>query len=207
MRAGLMILTAIVAVGFGEANAAPCIAPPLSPAAIEQFRANPEALVGPEADTRTVESQVRDLVGTDASLAADLVRLARTTTPRFRTAIAAGLAQAAVACQTVDQEAGLAIQQAVASFEEDGFQNAFAAVSGDLSTAATVAATNSATAAVGSVVIVNPGSGARVTTNPGGGGSTAFFSINSGGAVTATSATTTTQTSTTTSGGPVSATR
>src|SRR5215468_6504289 len=137
MRARFVVLFAQILFAFGasEVSAAPCIAPPLSPAAIEQFKANPEALVAPNADTRTIEAQVRDLAGTDPSLAADLVRLARTTSPRFRTAIAAGLAQAAVACQTVDQGASLSIQQAVASFDEEGFQNAFAAVSGDLSTA------------------------------------------------------------------------
>jgi CTP:molybdopterin cytidylyltransferase MocA len=195
----------LFAFGASEAVAAPCIAPPLSPAAIEQFKANPDALVAPDADTRTIEAQVRDLAGTDPSLATDVVRLARTTSPRFRTAIAAGLAQAAVACQTVDQGASLSIQQAVASFDEEGFQSAFAAVSGDLSTAATIAATNSANASVGSVVVVNPTSGGRAATNPGGGGSTGFFLINSGTAVSPTTATT--PTNTTTSGNPVSATQ
>lgn len=205
MRAGFVVLFAqiLFACGASEVSAAPCIAPPLSPAAIDQFKANPEALVAPNADTRTIEAQVRDLAGTDASLAADLVRLARTTSPRFRTAIAAGLAQAAIACQTIDQQAGLTIQQAVASFDEEGFQNAFAAVSGDLSTAATVAATNSAVAAVGSVVVVNPTSGGRAATNPGGGGSTPFFQINSAGATVSA----TTPTNTTTSASPVSATQ
>lgn len=206
MRAAVVVLIAqmMVALGACQVSAAPCVAPPLSPAAIDQFKANPEALVAPSADTRTIEAQVRDLAGTDPSLSADLVRLARTTTPRFRTAIAAGLAQAAIACQTIDQQAALTIQQAVASFDEEGFQNAFAAVSGDLSTAATIAATNSAVSAVGSVVIVNPTSGSRASTNPGGGGgSTAFFLINSSGV----SVSPTNPTTSTTSASPVSATR
>lgn len=206
MSARFIVLFALFVLGAGEVGAAPCIAPPLSPAAIDQFKANPDALVAPNADTRTIEAQVRDLAGTDAGLAADLVRLARTTSPRFRTAIAAGLAQAAIACQTIDQHAGLTIQQAVASFNEEGFQDAFAAVSGDLSTAAAVAATSSANSSVGSVVVVNPNPGGRAGTNPGGGGSTAFFSINSTGA-TISPTTPTTPTGTTTSANPVSATQ
>jgi hypothetical protein len=194
----------LVAFCASEVGAAPCIAPPLSPAAIEQFRASPEALVAPNADTRTIEAQVRDLAGTDPGLAPNLIELAKTTSPRFRTAIAAGLAQAAIACQTIDQQAALTIQQAVASFDEESFQNSFAAVSGDLSTAATIAATNSANSSVGSVIVVNPTAGARTTTNPGGGGSTAFFQINS---TVGASTTTIAPTNTTTSASPVSATR
>ncbi len=207
MRAGSIVLFAqmLVALCASEVSAAPCIAPPLAPAAIDQFKANPAALIAPDADTRTIEAQVRDLAGTDASLAADLVGLAKTANPRFRTAIAAGLAQAAIACQTIDQQAALTIQQAVASFDEESFQSSFAAVSGDLSTAATIAATNSATAAVGSVVVVNPNVGGRASTNPGtGGGSTPFFQINSAVAPRTTSIA---PTSTTTSASPVSATR
>ncbi len=209
MRAGLVVLFAPMLVGLcaSEVSAAPCVAPPLSPAAIEQFKANPESITTPSADTRTIEAQVRDLAGTDASLAADLVQLARTTSPRFRTAIAAGLAQAAVACQTIDQQASLTIQQAVASFEEEGFQNSFAAISGDLSTAATIAATNSAIGAVGSVVVVNPNPGSRPGTNPGGGGTTAFFQINSPGVTVSPTTATTAPTNTTSSADPVSATR
>jgi hypothetical protein len=208
MRAGFIALVVQTLLAFcaSQASAVPCVVPPVSDAAIAQFKANPDSIIAPDSDTRTIEGQVRDLAGTDASLAADLVRLARTATPRFRTAIAAGLAQAAIACQTVDQGASLAIQQAVASFEDGGFQSAFAAVSGDLSTAATIAATNSAVAAVGSVVVVNPNSGGRPTTNPGGGGSTAFFQINSAGAAVSPT-TATTPTNTTTSASPVSATQ
>ena len=80
MRAGSIVLFAHMLVAFcaSEVRAAPCIAPPLSPAAIEQFRASPEALLAPNADTRTIEAQVRDLAGTDAGVAADLVGLAKT---------------------------------------------------------------------------------------------------------------------------------
>jgi hypothetical protein len=128
-------------------------------------------LVAPDADTRTIEATTRDLTGTDASLAADFIRLAQAAPPRFQTAIAAGLAQAAIACATIDQQAAQVIQQAVASFEDGQFQASFAAVAGDLSTAATEAASSSAEASVGSVVIVNPVTAGRSNTNPGGGGS------------------------------------
>lgn len=161
--------------------AAPCIAPPVTPESIAEFKANPEALVAPNADTRAIEARVRELAGTSASLASDLVNLAQAqgTTARFRTAIAAGLAQAAVACSTVDQQAALQIQQAVASFENSQFQASFAAVAGDMSTAATVAAASTATGNAGSVVIVNPNRAAGRTFNPGGGGRSAVVQITS----------------------------
>ncbi len=82
-----------------------CLKPPASDQAISQFRANPQGLVAPNSDTRTIEVTTRDLAGTDASLAADIIRVAEGTSPRFQTAIAAGLAQAAIACATVDQQA------------------------------------------------------------------------------------------------------
>lgn len=208
MRAGFVvsILSAqlLVAIGFSPALATPCVAPPLTEQAIADFKANPKALVAPDADTRTLEATVRDLAGTDASLAADLVTLAGTTSPRFRTAIAAGLAQAAVACTNLDQHAALLIQQAVAGFEDGEFQNAFAAVAGDLSTAATEAAMSSATTSVGSVIIVNPNTSPGPTKTPGGGG---FFQLPTAAAVTPVSAPTLPASNTASAGNPVSATR
>jgi len=162
---------AFVALSVAQGSAQ-CLKPPAAAEVLNQFRANPQAMVGPNADTRTIEATTRDIAGTDASLAADLIRVAQSSPPRFQTAIAAGLAQAAIACSTVDQQAAQLIQQAVASFQDGQFQASFAAVAGDLSTAATEAAISSATSSVGSVVIVNPNvaSGSRLT--PGGGGGT-----------------------------------
>src|SRR5215475_3875108 len=165
LLASCMIVSVTIA-----ARAAPCVAPPATPEAIADFKKNPQALIAPNADTRTIEATVTDLVGTDPDLAADMVHLAEDTTPRSRTAIAAGLAQAAIACTNIDQHAALTIQQAVASFENGDFQASFAAVAGDLSTAAAEAASASASSSVGSVVIVNPNKSAATTTNPGGGG-------------------------------------
>jgi hypothetical protein len=136
--------------------------------------------VASNADTRSIEARVLELAGTSASLAPDLVNVAQGTTPRYRTAIAAGLAQAAVACNNVDQQAALQIQQAVAGFENGQFQASFAAVAGDLSTSATGAAASSATGNAGSVVIVNPNRSTRSTSNPGGGGRSAVVQITSG---------------------------
>jgi hypothetical protein len=173
MRAGLLVKTLLVqillAISIGDVWAA-CVNPPVSAQSISQFKSNPHQFIAPDSDTRTVEAFVRDLVGTDASLAADFVRVAKEATPRFQTAIAAGLAQAAIACSTVDQQAGLLIQQAVASFQDGQFQAAFAAVAGDLSTAATAAALDSATSSVGSVVVTNPTTSPGPTTQFGGGG-------------------------------------
>src|ERR1700688_4409943 len=98
MRARLlveMLCVPILLTLFASQAWAGCVNPPLSPEAINKFKSNPQALVAPNSDTRTIEGLVRDLAGTDASLATDLVHVAERTTPRFRTAIAAGLAQAA----------------------------------------------------------------------------------------------------------------
>jgi hypothetical protein len=149
---------------------AACLNPSASLESIGQFRANPQGLVAPGSDTRTIEGTTRDLAGTDASLVGELIRVAAGTAPRFQTAIAAGLAQAAIACSTVDQQAAQLIQQAVAGFQDGQFQAAFAAVAGDLSTAATEAANASAASSVGSVVVVNPNTSSRSTLRPGGGG-------------------------------------
>jgi hypothetical protein len=159
----------LLAISVSQAWAG-CLNPPISAQSIVQFKSDPQALVAPNSDTRTVEALTRDLAGTDASLAAELVRLAEGAKPRFQTAIAAGLAQAALACSNVDQKAALLIQQAVAGFQDGQFQAAFAAVAGDLSTAATAAATAFATGSAGSVVITNPNSSLASPVTPGGGG-------------------------------------
>ena len=176
----------LLAISVGQVSAA-CLNPPASDLAISQFKSNPQALVAPNSDTRTIEATVRELAGTDASLAADLVRIAEGTVPRFQTAIAAGLAQAAIACANLDQHAALLIQQAVASVQDGEFQASFAAVAGDLSTAATAAATGSATASVGSVVVTNPNPSSGTTTQPGGGGIAATILITASAPTTTTS--------------------
>jgi len=179
-----------------------CLKPPASDQAISQFRANPQGLVAPNSDTRTIEATTRDLAGTDASLAADIIRVAEGTSPRFQTAIAAGLAQAAIACATVDQQAAQLIQQAVAGFQDGQFQASFAAVAGDLSTAATEAATAFATSSVGSVIVINPNGSPRPTATTGGGGGVSAL-----GQLTAGAASTTPNSASPTAAVPVSATR
>jgi hypothetical protein len=162
----LVLCFAVVA---SPASAA-CITPPLSAELIKQFKSNPGGLIPtPDTDARTVEASTRDLAGTDPTLASDLVRIAEGARQRFRSAIAAGLAQAALTCLSTDQQAALQIQQAVASFQDGQFQALFAAVVGDLSTAATAAAESAATGSAGSVAIVNPNPSVGSKFNPGSG--------------------------------------
>jgi hypothetical protein len=187
-------------------GSASCLSPPASELDIAQFRSDPDALVRANSDARTVEATTRDLVGTDARLAPDFVRVAKSTTPRFRTAIAAGLALAAIACSTVDQKAALAIQQAVAAFEDLEFQASFAAVAGDLSTAATDAAAAYAAASVGSVIVVNPNVSPGSTLQPGGGGAAVAVQF-SAPALSILTTTATTNDAATTAAEAVSATR
>src|SRR5712664_932135 len=197
------LFTAVLLVMATNQGWAGCLKPPASDEAISKFRSNPQALVAPDSYTRTFEATTRDLAGTDASLAADLIRIAQATTPRFQTAIAAGLAQAAIACATVDQQAAQTIQLAVAGFQDGQFQAAFAAVAGDLSTAATEAAAASATSSVGSVVIINPSSSSRSTTTFGGGGAISALQFTSSTLTPASAAPTTS----TTAANPLSPTR
>jgi hypothetical protein len=113
-----------------------------------------------------VEASRRDLAATKPQLVPDLVHVAQTAQPRFQGAVAAGLAQAELACLGVHQ-------QAVAGFEDGRFPAQFVAV-GDLSDAAISAATDSA----GSVVIVNPNRSVRSTS---GRVAVAFLSTNTAG--------------------------
>jgi hypothetical protein len=161
---------------FAGPAAAACIAPPLSPEFVNQFKSNPAQLIpSPDTDARSVEATARDLAGTDPALAQALVQIAKSARPRFKAAIAAGLAQAALACMNVDQQAALRIQQSVAAFPDGQFQALFAAVVGDLSTAATAAAESAASGSSGSVVVTNPNISPAAKTLPGGGGGTTGF--------------------------------
>jgi hypothetical protein len=162
----LMLCFAVIA----SPASASCITPPLSAEFIKQFKSNPGGLIPtPDTDARTVEVSTRDLAGTDPTLASDLVHVAEGARQRFRSAIAAGLAQAALACLSTDQQAALQIQQTVASFPDGQFQALFAVVVGDLSTATTAAAESAATGSAGSVVIVNPNPSPGNKLNPGSG--------------------------------------
>jgi hypothetical protein len=211
MRARLIVETLFIpillALSVSQVSAS-CVNPPVSAPAVDQFKSSPKALVAPGSDTRTIEAMVRDLAGTDASLALALVRLAEGTIPRYQTAIAAGLAQAAIACANVDQQAALLIQQAVASFQDGQFQASFAAVAGDLSTAATAAATASATASVGSVVVTNPNTSPTSGSTFSGGGSTALVQFTpTNFLITRTTNSNNSNNKTTTAANPVSSTR
>jgi hypothetical protein len=188
-------------------TAAACINPPLSPEFVNQFKLNPQGLIPtPDTDARTVEAMTRDLAGTDPKLASELVHLAERARPRFQAAIAAGLAQAALACLNVDQQAALQIQQAVAGFQDGQFQALFAAVVGDLSTAATAAAQSAATDSVGSVVINNPNTSPGKKVSFGGGGALSPVILGSTGLFLVADPSRTNTTGST-AAGPVSATR
>src|SRR5712664_776138 len=146
---GLVAVTAL----SGNPTVAACMTPPLSFEAIDQFKLNPQSLIpSPSTDRRAVEASTRDLAATEPQLAPDLVHVAQTAQRSFQGAIAAGLAQAELACRGVDQ-------QAVAGFEDGQFQALFAAVVGDPSTAATDAAFSAATGSAGSVVIIKTRTG------------------------------------------------
>ena len=74
---GALRILLFVPLCASSAFAGACITPPASNEAIAQFKAKPDAVIAEGADTRTIEAIVRDLTATDASLAADFVRLSR----------------------------------------------------------------------------------------------------------------------------------
>jgi hypothetical protein len=172
---------------------AACLKPPASAQSIAEFKSNPHSVTS-SSDPRTIETTVRELAATDASLATTIVRVAEGASPRFRMAIAAGLAQAAVACTSVEQQASLLIQQAVAGFPNGEFQNAFAAD----------AAAGYAASSVGSVVVTNPNRSPGTNPLPGGGGFSTPLQFTSG---TATVTTNNKSSPSTTAANPVSPTR
>ena len=189
-----ILLTASMSQGW-----AACLKPPASAQSIAQFKSDPHSLTS-SSDPRTIETTVRELAGTDTSLAAEIVRVAEGTPPRFQMAIAAELAQAAVACTSLEQQASLLIQQAIAGFPNGEFQNAFAAVAGDLSTAAAGFAASS----VGSVVVTNPNKPPGTNPSPGGGGFSTPLQFTSSSVATTTK---NTSSPSTTAANPVSPTR
>jgi hypothetical protein len=202
-----IICILLLAISVNDTMAS-CLKPPATPQTIAQFRLAPLGLVAPNADTRTIEATTRDIAGTDASRATELVRIAQGTNPRFQAAIAAGLALAAISCSTVDQQASQQIQQAVASFQDGQFQSAFTAVSGDLSTAASVAATSSVSSSAGSVTVTNPNQSQPTTINRGGGGgAAALILLATPGQTFGNNGSTTSNTASTITAEPVSPTR
>ena len=144
-----MALVSVFALIGGQAMAS-CINPPAPPEQIAQFKSDTVALASALNSAADAEIATRDIVGTEPDLAADIVRIAEGN-PLIQGPIAAGLAQAALACAGVDPQAAQTIQQAAAGFDDASFQSAFASVVGDLSTAAVAAAGASAVAGFGSV--------------------------------------------------------
>jgi hypothetical protein len=158
----LGILTAAIALSGGEVFAASCVTPAMSDQAVTAFKANPEAVLKAGSDSSTLEMTIRDLAGTDATLAGTLAGLVERSTPAQQTSIAAGLAQAALACATIDEKAAQMIQEAVASVSDSQFQAAYAAIIGDVGTAAVAGA--AAASSSGSTIKLNPTTGAAGNT-------------------------------------------
>ena len=131
--AGSMLLLGMT-LATPSAAWAVCVANASTPEMQASFRTAPERLLAlyPFGSGGLI-GEIRNLVVADPSLAARAVSLLRQASPRQKSAIAAGLAQAALACNTIDQAAALLIQQVVASGDIE-FQTAFAIAMGDIPT-------------------------------------------------------------------------
>jgi hypothetical protein len=161
---GLVAVTAL----FGNPAATACMmVPPLSFEDLNEF----STILAPGTDWPAVAASAGNLAVNEPQLAPDLGYVAQTAQPRFQGAIAAGVAQPALTCLGVDQQAALQVKRAVAGFEDSQFQSLFTAAVGDLSTAAT--------GSTGNMAVINPHRSVRSTSGSDGGGAS---STNTAGA-------------------------
>jgi hypothetical protein len=123
-----------------QATAA-CIVNAVAPEVLSGFRSNPAGLLSRYPfGSGGLAGEIRNLVASDTTLLQFVIGLVAKATDQQKSAIAAGLAQAARACVNNNTNNALLIQQAVAALGDQGFQTAFTAASGQTQTAAVGAA-------------------------------------------------------------------
>jgi hypothetical protein len=117
---------------------AACITPPASAEELDSFKNDPGALLKryPLA-SGSMTSAIRFLAASDAGVLGAIAGLVKTATDAQKSAIAAGLAQAALACRAQDPALALQIQESVAGIDNDAVNTQFATITGDTTTAAT----------------------------------------------------------------------
>ena len=133
-----------------------------------------------------LSTRVRSLAGSDANTLDPILGLVATATPSQVSAIGAGLARVARACQTINPEFAATIQDKIASLDNGGLETAFQAASQEVQTAAlgTTTGVGGAGGAVGG--IGGTGTAGGGTTGVGGGAATSgnssgSFSVGGGG--------------------------
>ncbi|SIR47625.1 hypothetical protein [Bosea sp. TND4EK4] len=171
-RNGTLAAAALAfAATFGSAQAA-CVSPsPASPAAIEAFKANPQAFLArfPEAGGALV-SEVRNLATSDASVIAALAGMSRGSTPGQAGSIGTGLAQAAAICASREPQTAQLIQTSALGTDSASLILAFQAAAGDVRTTAVGAGAGGAAGGGGSLGGAGLGQGGG--SSGGGGGFT-----------------------------------
>jgi hypothetical protein len=136
---------ALLVMGFAPLNAQPTGDAPrtpsfakLSDAAIAQFKANPQGLLTTYASAGLpLSTEVRSLVLTDPSLVEALITVAKGANDAQKSAIGAGLAEAASIIVATDPKRAAQIQVAVAQSGLEQLITAYIAVSSPTVTAAT----------------------------------------------------------------------
>jgi hypothetical protein len=122
----------------------------VTPAALSAFKSNPDALLAQyPMGSGGLTGEIRNLVASDPSLASVILSLVKRANPTQKSAMAAGLAQAALTCSERDPTLALRIQEAVAAFDDASFQTAFAEASRDTRTTAVGAGGDGAQASSG----------------------------------------------------------
>lgn len=128
-----------LAASLGVAPAhAGCLTPPAGAEELDVFKKDPGALLTRfPLGSGSMASAIRVMAASDAGVLGAIAGLVKTANKAQKSAIAAGLAQAALACRSQDPALALQIQEAVAGIDSPEVLAQFAAISGDTRTAAT----------------------------------------------------------------------
>jgi hypothetical protein len=133
LAAAPLILTLCAA----PAHAA-CLTPPASADELEAFKNDPGGLLKRfPLGSGSMASAIRVLAASDGGVLGALASLVKDASDAQKSAIAAGMAQAALACRTQDPALALQIQEAIAGVDNAAVLAQFAAITGDTQTAAT----------------------------------------------------------------------
>jgi hypothetical protein len=153
----------------------------MSEAQVDAFLATPSSLFSEfPGGGLPLSTRIRSLAGSDARALAPLVGLVASANPQQISAIGAGLARVARACQVVNPEYAATVQENVASLENEALEVAFEAASQDVQTAA-VGGTAGQGGAQGGGAVGGGGGSVGGGGAIGGGGSAGGGSVGGGG--------------------------
>jgi hypothetical protein len=136
-RKWLLAAPLILTLGAFPARAG-CLTPPASAEELDAFKNDPGGLLKRfPLGSGSMASAIRILAASDGGVLGAITSLIKEASDVQKSAIAAGMAQAALACRTQDPALALQIQEAMAGVDNGAVLAQFAAITGDTQTAAT----------------------------------------------------------------------